>query len=185
MLSFPVTGEVSEICDCELRLINDYKLRVVKLKIGKSLSIYAYLDPKQEIKVGDIIQSDTAYLTNHDDSRTPKDLALRFGEFKVVSTDEFEPKDYIDVYCNGKFIKSKKAQVSLVGITKKPFIPCTLSIKNEIGSIFNVLLIGSYAHAERLDQICTNTYVNVRARLYNQINKTGFELNVQEIEELK
>lgn len=183
MLPFSANMRIKEDTR-EIKNINGYEYKVVMVSVAK-LEMFALFDNRSLIKEGDCIISDTVFLTNYDTERTPTELALLVVNFKVLPEESYTPMDYLDVNFNGRLIKSGRVKIKRVGVMRKPFLPCTVSIKNENGVFFNVLLIGFNKQAEKLNEIPTNTFINAKARLFRKMHQTGFELNLTAIDTVK
>ena len=176
MLAFSAQVKILEKYEDERLEIGKYVYDVYLVKAG-DLTIKALFESRYQLEVGDCVRSEQVYLTNYDRLKFTNELAIRFGKFEVFPSEEFVDTDRFEVKCNGKFIKSDKTKIKFVGATKKPFAACTISIKNEDGKQFNVLLVGLYRKADMLLDFDANTYINLTARLSRKIYEEGFELN--------
>lgn len=176
MLAFTATVKVVAETS-EERVINGYTYNVYSVQAGHTV-IYGLFDKRADVTVGSCITSDDVYLTNYDMGKSPVQLALRFGKFHEV--EESQVPDALEVKCNGRYYKPRKDEVRFAGVARRPFFPSTLSIKNEVGNNFNVLLVGIYRQAYALKELPDKCYINCTAKIYPRAYGPGYELNVRD-----
>lgn len=181
MLAFSAKARVLRDCE-ETRDINGYMFNVFKIQVTGDLEIYALFDSRDNIKVGDCIQSKAVYLTNYDLGRNPKELALRFGRVEILEEEGFTLPECLEVIVNGKLVKSEKAEVKYVNVTRYPFIAVTLSIKNEVGKNFDVLLTAAHKKAEAIAKTDAASYISCKAKLLRRNDDDVFKLVLQSFE---
>jgi len=88
----------------------------------------------------------------------------------------------LEVACNGKLVKTNKAVMRKVVRDKKwiDYLPCTLSVKIEDGSLFSLFLVCYSSCAVLVKDIESGTFINVKATLCKN-KKDNFELVAEEV----
>ena len=180
MLSFSTRAQVLNKL-AGTKEINGYIFGIYNLRIGKT-EILGLFDIREELPEYTFVESDDVYLTAFDGGRSPERLALRFGKYREVSEDEFEMPKYLEVRANGKLVKTDKAVLKASGVSQRKFIACTFCIRDEQGEPFNILLVAIHKRAEALNELKSNMYLNINARLFHKAFIEGYELNLTSFE---
>ena len=173
----PFTGQLKVIqkCDEEQFKINKYVYDVYLVEAG-NLELKALFDIRYPVKEGDYIYSEDLYLTNFSKSRTADFLMVRVGWFDIIEECDYVKKDYFEIKCNGRIIKSSTSELRKIGARQKEFYACTISIKNEFGKPFNVLLVSFYRKAKSLYALENDSFANITAKLCLKRFSDGHEL---------
>lgn len=177
MLAF--TGQLKIVGKCgeDGFKINKYVYDAYEVEAGKEI-VRAFIDTRFPVKIGDCIYSEDLYITNFDKARTAEYLDIRVGRFEIIPEEQYERKDHFIVKCNGRLIKPNNDEIKKIGVTKRPFYACTLSVKNEFGKPFNIMLIAYSKKAMDLKEVEGNTYLNVEAMLFHKRVAEGHELKL-------
>ena len=130
MLAFKAAMIITEDM-YEERVLNNYRFYVYKADVA-GIEMPIFVSIKNKVEVGDCIYAETVYLTNYKENiKTPKEFALRLGNFKIIDKDNFVPMSYLNVIVHGKLVKTEKAILKKVGAEGRLFLACTLCVKME------------------------------------------------------
>ncbi|MCI9050672.1 MAG: hypothetical protein HFI05_01920 [Lachnospiraceae bacterium] len=180
MLAFKAAMIITEDM-YEERVLNNYRFYVYKADVA-GIEMPIFVSIKNKVEVGDCIYAETVYLTNYKENiKTPKEFALRLGNFKIIDKDNFVPMSYLNVIVHGKLVKTEKAILKKVGAEGRLFLACTLCVKNERKKEFNMLIVSFNKIAKEINKLSHSTYLDIEGRLVPTKYTQGFEIRVSKV----
>ena len=184
MVGFYARGEVKEELDRTVG-INERMYEVFMLDVA-GLSIIGLFDKANNngIHVGMKFEVDHCWLTNCT-GESKNIIGLLIPSYTVIQDEKFEPMTNLSVRVNGRYFKVEDFQEpKRVGPNHIMCMSGKLRVKNEIGELFNVPVVGMRKEAYLLAEAKDKSFYNITGTLKHRTDRPKrFKIYVDSLEE--